>query len=507
MSLENAYFGRVDPLYVTGGIYLQLNLFPRATFKTSVVTVGWPLWIFHLDDPPLPTDSPDMWTVPPSFNGKKGYDQRILLLGETDEKVLDFVTPIKANFERNGLLHSLYGSRVPPNRYDRVWSREKMTVLGRQDRMSKEPSITTGSLRSAKVGGHYDICIPDDIVSNRTVNSPDMLRTAFDLHENLQPILSDPPMNLLVYNGTRWHDGDLYGHVIDTYGDRANIFQESAERDEEEIAAGKAPLFFPFSDRGPELDEKYLEGKKLAMTPWFFQAQYNNRVIDSETAMFKKSYFENTMFELHEIRDAIPGMVIIQTIDPAISKEKVACNAVVLTCGWDPNGHVWLLDLFREKEVHPNALLEESFRQNHTWSPYCVGLETKGFQIIYQYNADQMSQETGVYPPFVECKDGGRSKDMRILGLEPICRSGRFHWQKQHEAIIQEFLRFPRGTYRDAIDALAYHLDLAYRGRPFKDAEPVKTGVHEYAERQHKKMLADLHITGYRVNRTDWYNR
>jgi hypothetical protein len=506
-DFETAYYGRMDPKYIVGGLFTQMNLLPRGGFKTTVITVGGTIWVTLQNDPPDPTrPNEGGWEPPRSFNGKKGYDQRMLLVGETDDKAREFGQVIRNHYERNGLIIQLFG-KLTPNRYSNArWSTKQMDLSSRQDRVAREANINITSIDAAKVGGHYDMACLDDIVTDRQITSEDMIAKGVRLYEGLQPIM-DPPLSIIWINGTRWHDADVYGKLIDD--GHVKVLLERAERTKDEIAAGKGPLWFP-----SRLTQSYLDGKKLTMTPWLYSSQYNNSVIDQSDAVFKKEYFgPETVFDLDEGFESdlhkwewLRSLTRVTTIDPAISKKKQACNAVVLTCGWDAHGVCWLLDMFREKGVKPRDLLNEIFRQNRVWSPSSVGMESHGFQAIYSYNAMEMAADLNEYPPFVELPAKLRDKDTRILGFEPICRQSRFRWQKKHKAIIDEFKRFPRGTYRDGIDALAYQLDLGFRGDALPNGDIPKSPVVVEQEAYEKK-VASLEMMAYTDYReTDWYH-
>jgi hypothetical protein len=506
-DFETAYYGRMDPKYIVGGLFTQMNLYPRGGFKTTIITIGGTIWVTLQNDPPDENKLSGGWEPPPSFNGKKGYDQRILLVGETDDKAREFGQVIRNHYERNSIIHQLFGN-LKPNRYSNArWSTKVMDLASRQDQVAREANINITSIDAAKVGGHYDMSTLDDIVTDRQITSPEMIAKGRRLYEGLQPIM-DPPLSLIWINGTRWHDADLYGGLEeDGY---VKVRMERAERTKEEIAAGKSPLWFP-----NRLSQEYLDGKKKTMTPWLYQSQYNNTVIDEGTAVFKNEYFgPETMFDLEadypnevERWAWLENLTRVTTVDPAISAKKGACFAVIVTCGWDSNGVCWMLDLFRKKGVKPRELLDEVFRQNRAWRPIAVGMESHGFQAIYSYNANEMAEDLHEYPPFVELPGTLQSKDLAILGLEPVCRQKRFRWQKKHEIVISdEFKRFPVGKYRDTLDALSFQLKLGFRGEPVPDLDIPMTGP--LAEHKaYEKKVAQLEMMAYTQDReADWYH-
>jgi hypothetical protein len=219
-----------------------------------------------------------------------------------------------------------------------------------------------------------------------------------------------------------------------------------------------------------------------------YSANYENEPIDEGTARFKKSYFEGMEFELEDIRSRLRYMTVVTTCDPAISDDKKACEAVVATCGWDSEGHCWLLDMYAEKGVQPRDYLEEIFRQNRLWKPLYVGIETRGFQKTYRFTGEEMARERNEYVPWMELRDDNRMKDARVDGFEPICAARKFHWQRRHSEVVLQFTRHPRGKYRDRIDAVAYQLDLAFRGSPAPTARAFPASPEEMARTSFERL-------------------
>lgn len=725
-ALQLAYWGQGDH-DVSGGIHRILALMPRGSFKTSLVTQAWPAWILTQNDPPDPFDPSyrPAWEPPRSFNGKKGYDQRILLGQEVDDNVAKFLGAIKELFQRSPMLLEIFGNLAPTDRRQNKnikWTNDAINVSWRQDYRTKDFNVGTCSLTSAANSTHCDIVVADDIFGEKQVQSEAGLQSTVDFYRRLIPIADNPA--IMVFVGTRWHDNDLYSYLMESDGEKGKwqVFQESVERSEEEIASGKDPVFFPerftaevIADKkstmrpalwacntgeapilmadwtikplrdvvvgdqvvgftigtgkekaklcvstvvangsrvadvqkvtmedGHEIrctpDHKWYVGKHddhrptyasigrlkklcrvvsipadptarefgdwrylagivdgegsvgygsiqifqsvevnphiaahieavvarlgIKYTRWVGKSgtaqrqsamltlkgardmklrlnhfgdpakkhkiaasilekypsgvirskvkvakvepdgvdavysmqttsgnyvawgyaskncQYNNRPIDEATALFKPSYFTDSYYELPSqpaLQEWLANKVILTTADPAISDKDDACDAVIITCAWDQNGHVWTLDLFAERGPSPGDYIDELFRQYTVWAPLQVGVEKDKLQKAIMFYANQQSQLTQVWPPFKDLATGGRSKDLRIAALEPLARAGRLHFRREHASIENELVRYPKARTNDRIDALAYQLDLAYM--PFH-REAVREETH-----------------------------
>jgi hypothetical protein len=491
-----------------GELRRYLFLLPRGTFKTSIATVAFSAWIMLQNDPPLAGGERQGWDPPPSFNRKMGYDQRILVGSEVEPHSTKFVANIKEHFTRSEQIHELFGNPSPEKRTEGLWTKYESNVTWRMDFRHKEANLTVTSLDSAINSGHYDIAICDDMISEKQVTTDEQITQTVEWYRRLLPLMKCPHPTVIIFIGTRWHDKDLYGHFLDEERGKWEVYRESAERTEEEVAAGKNRYFFP-----EILGKENLEDLRSSMRPYLFSCQYYNDPIAATDALFKPEYFEKAYYTLpagDALKKWLANKTVITTVDPASSQEKRACHRVITTWAWDHRGVGWCLELYREREVNPAEWMMEVFRQYEKWGATQVGVEQLP---IYKFAADQISQEHNMWPPFIELKHSKRKKELRIAGLEPLARTGRIKLQEQHSAFEEEALRFPRGRYKDALDASAYQLDLAFSGR-LPVADPPPEGSQEFLDAMvqevQEKRLARLKIGTYagadRGEFSDWYN-
>lgn len=507
--LMDAYWGRGTFRMDENSVRRYLFLLPRGTFKTTIATICYPIWLFIQNDPlPFGEEEGDSWEPPASFNKRRGHDQRVLLGSEVEMNVARFHQNIKEQLQSNDTLRELYGNLAPDKRVEGLWTKQQSNISWRLDFRHKEANLTITSLEATVNSGHFDVGIFDDMISEKQVTNEDQIQQTIEWYRRLLPLMEKP--SVVIFIGTRWHDKDLYGHFLDEEPEKWEFYREAAERTQDEQAAGKRRFFFP-----QLLSEGVLEDLKTSMRPYLFSCQYYNDPIAATNALFKREYFEKSYYTLpagEHLERFLDGKTIFTTIDPAITKDKRGCFAVVVTVGWDHKGQGWVLDLFREQGVHPGHLLDVAFEHHERWNPLSMGIEQDGFQKMYKFEADRRSQQTGIWPNWIELKPGGRKKELRIAGLEPLFRAGRIFLRNDqgHTVIEEEAIRFPRGRYKDGLDALAYQLDLAFAGRKPMAIEP-KPESKEYADAMyaeiHQKRLARLHIGTYRgADEADWYN-
>lgn len=753
-KLEEYYWGVGSRPDHEKGIRKLLIMMPRGSLKSTIATVAYPLWILMQNDPSalyrvLP-DGSEPWSAPTSFNGKKGYNQRILISNAVDVLAQDFMRLIQSKLAANEELLDVFGRATWDKKTDGLWKSDQFNIAWRDDVRSREANVSVGAMNKAVNSGHYDICINDDMINEKYVNTQEMIERSIQFHLQQHPVLEKP--SLQIYIGTHWHDADLYDYLR-THPPELAEFEyiiERAIRTDEEVEAGKRKIFcitkhseawlekerellgdyffscntgeapilmadwtlkplrdvkvgdkvvgFTVDDKrrkliestvvangsreaevakvtmadGHEirctLDHQWYSGRKDRKTyrrlhelkklcrivtipkeenhgDWRYLAgivdgegsvkhgsilifqsleknrhiaeeiqstvdrlgvpnhrwvgrcgvsngttatltikggrdvklalnclgrpakrqdiadcilkkqpggvvkervaiasvkaggvdtvysmqttsgnyvawgygskncQYQNDPIDQETAAFKKGYFENQVFQLPEVPDEkkrwLNSLNIYTSCDPAISKEKTGCKAVITTCGWDSKGDCYLLDVFAKKGTQPGELLDEFFRQYGTWNPLSVGIEEIGFQELYQWNAERISKERNVYLPWFELKPSGRIKDQRISRLEPLCRQKKFFYQSHQQDVVAEFLRWPRGKSKDIIDALAYQLDMAYSpAAPHIEAPEIELNSAHYEVEHFQMMLAKRReqLMGRGDGDYDWYN-
>ena len=153
------------------------------------------------------------------------------------------------------------------------------------------------------------------------------------------------------------------------------------------------------------------------------------------------------------------------TIDPAISTEKQADYTAMVLTGVDRWGNIYVRDLIRER-LNPNQIIDSIFKLAHLWSPKIIGLEDVAWQKTLSYSVREQMRIRGNYLPIIPVKPGGRSKDERIRGLQPLYANGKIFHNRRHPLmrhLEEELNRFPRATHDDLCDALSYTLDFFSR--------------------------------------------
>lgn len=155
-------------------------ILPRGTFKSTLVSVAYPIWRLSKD---------------PNLT--------IMLDSEVYTNSKNFLREIRQHMQSNELLRMVWGSWTGPV------DNEGEMIIAQRTRNRKEASITVGGIETVKVGQHYDCIIGDDYNSPKNSNSPEKCRQVIDhVRYNLN-ILN--PGGEYCFAATRYAENDVPG--------------------------------------------------------------------------------------------------------------------------------------------------------------------------------------------------------------------------------------------------------------------------------------------------------
>jgi len=160
----------------------KLIVMPRGTFKSSVSSVAFPIWLLN-----------------------RNPNLRILLDGEIFTNSKNFLREIRLHMESPPLI-DVFGDYWGP-----VWN-EAEIIIKQRTRVLKEASITASGIGAEKTGQHYDVIICDDLNSPNNSNTPEGREKVINHYRFLTSILE--PDGMLVIVGTRYAADDAIGFVL-----------------------------------------------------------------------------------------------------------------------------------------------------------------------------------------------------------------------------------------------------------------------------------------------------
>jgi hypothetical protein len=181
-----------------------------------------------------------------------------------------------------------------------------------------DPTIAVGSISSNLTGTHPDIMVFEDIVWSK--NPTDLEKAEQAFIESL-PIL--PPHGKIIVNGTRWHDADLYGKIVDGRfeGNRGKfvIMREGCFVDPK---AEVLEAVYPSKRRGGMITESGFRVEDLLRKKkndrLMFACQYLNEPMPEEDVVLRKDDLQ-----VYEDDGTLPTytkveMVGIETVGPSV---------------------------------------------------------------------------------------------------------------------------------------------------------------------------------------------
>lgn len=389
-----------------------LLLAPRGHFKSVAVTIAYALWRL--------TQNPNL---------------RILIVNETLINARNFLREIKEHALANERFRDRYGA------WDMAaskWTEDSVTIP--RTRILKEPSISAGGVLGNLVSLHNDLIILDDPVSNKNSETPHQRQKLLNWFKNvILPALE--PDGQLVVVGTRWHDQDLYGHILEDPGFAhwSKIVQSAEWTDE----SGARRVLFP-----ERFSEKKLDQLKGAMGTSSYYCQMLNDVSGQEGSDFKAAWLDSGKY------DARPeGLTVYAGIDLAITSNEKGSYFAYCVIGKDKAGVIYVLDAYRDRIPFVEQLMAVKRIKKHH-DPAAIMIEGNAFQAAFP-EVLRMDEETKRLPIFTKITSG--DKQARLRGLAPLFLRGDIRLPRLSSVGIglleAELLHFPAGS-NDLLDAL-----------------------------------------------------
>lgn len=160
----------------------KLICIPRGTFKSSIVSVAFPIWCL-MRNPNL----------------------RIMLDSELYTNSKNFLREIKSHLQTAKFIE-LFGDWTTD-----TWNESEIIIKPRT-KILKDPSILAGGIGTTKVGVHVDMIIGDDYNSPQNSATPDSRKKVVDHYQYNTSILELDGTYVVV--GTRYAEDDLIGWIL-----------------------------------------------------------------------------------------------------------------------------------------------------------------------------------------------------------------------------------------------------------------------------------------------------
>lgn len=410
----------------------NLILVPRSTLKTTYCTITMCIWEII-----------------------RNPDIRILITSAVMKNARDMLSDIKKQISENPKFVELFG-----NLKGDCWKTDEITVVGRK-MIRKEHTIEIGSPDNTKTSKHYDIIKADDLVTATNITTPESKEKLYRYFQALLSLLEHPDGRIDVI-GTRWDWSDLYSMLLDPENGHLedfNVYILPAVNED-------GSLNFEW-----KLNHEEIAKLKRQMSTFEFSAQYQLNPISPETQKFREEYFDSPYGNEHLPQKFNRYFLV----DPAATKNKKSDFSTGIIIDVDENNVWYLRDGWRDRLL-PSELEKRMFKTMEQWNPDLTGVEVVGFQAYVKSNLMKMMKEKNKFFNVIPLEPNNRSKDDRIMALQPRFEIGAIRFPKRELRRVyinsdgrevdfwynlkDELLKFPNSSKRDCMDILAYGTDI-----------------------------------------------
>ncbi|NNF99476.1 MAG: hypothetical protein HKM93_08870 [Desulfobacteraceae bacterium] len=427
----------------------HLDLWAREHYKSTIVTFGLTIQ--------------DMLNDPDITIGIFSFNRPI---------AKTFLRQIKTEFENNALLFQLYPDVVwqNPKKEASKWSEDDGLVLKRSSNPKESTLEAWGLVDAMPVSRHFKIRLYDDVITERNVTSPDMIKKAtqaWELSLNLGSTQSTKrydEIDIERYVGTRYHFNDTYAEIMKRGAAKKRIHPGTHDGKPE----GKPVLW----------DEEFIREKRRKLGPYIFGCQILQNPKADEAQGFLKEWLR--FWKVKQWNDLNRYLLC----DPAGEKKKDNDFTVMLVIGLGVDRNYYLIDGIRDR-LNLTERTQQLFKFHRMYRPLATGYEKYGKDSDIEHIQDKMELEN--YRFEITPLGGATPKNDRIRKLIPIFDAGRWFLpeylyfvdrdKKQRdlvrELIDDEYFPFPVGTHDDILDCAARIRDEKLMAEfPMADEEP-----------------------------------
>lgn len=459
----------------------KLFMLPRSFFKSYNATIGYTMWLIIQKD-----DGMDF----------RGANERILIGNASAKNAEQFLSKIKAVFERNTLFQFLFPELIPDfTSKSTVWNVESVIVPRSID--YPEPTISTIGVGGNVVGRHFTRIILDDLINDQHAISPELMRKAIDWYKYTESLLEISAQHELLVIGTRWAFNDLYSYIEENEGEYSPSNPLGFIKHIRHAIENDQPIFperFPFAE---------LARLRAKLGDYMFSCLYLNDPRQPGVNDFDRNWLryykfgEKGQLVLDDGRSIDPlTMDRILIIDIATSVRKDADFSAIVCVGVDPALRVFMLEAWHAR-VQTKTLLEQIFKFAARWRTRAAYYEDSATQKLIELSIQQYAKETGQHINILPVKAGNKqSKEQRIRLIQPYFEKGLVYIRESHTDFATEYSDFPLGKHDDLLDAFAYFPRCSRFQYSDDPAEATQDEEEDRIERLTNQFEMEMFLTG-----------
>jgi len=421
-----------------------LDLWSREHYKSAIITYAktiQDILASHGEDP-LP-----VW---------EGREVTVGIFSHSSGIAKRFLRQIKFEFESNAKLREWFPDVLwdNPKREAPKWSEDDGIIVKRKSNPAEATVEAWGVVDGQPIGKHFFILVYDDVVTQDSTTTPDMLQKTSDMLSLSYALGAEGGRRRFI--GTRYHANDAYKTVIErgTAKPRIHLLTKDGTADGEPTLRSK----------------EWVQGKRRDMGPFLFACQMLQNPQADETQGFKAEWLR------YHDGFTRQGMNVYLLFDPAGSKNKRNDYTAGWAIGLGPDKNVYVLAMVRDRlNLSQRAKLVMDWHRK--WNPMRqqgVRYEKYGLMADIEHIQDLQQREN--YRFDIAEVGGQLPKNERIKRLIPYFEQKRIYLPRTHfytpydgrtsdlvqDFIEQEYKPFPVPIHDDMLDALARLLDPEY---------------------------------------------
>lgn len=329
-----------------------------------------------------------------------------------------FLVQIKQELEGNKLLVRLFPEIFweNPKREAPRWSEDAGIMVKRKTNPANATVEAWGLVDGMPTGSHFRLMVYDDVVTEDSVTTPDMIRKTTERWELSDNLGARPLRQWMI--GTRYHFGDTYGIVL-----KRGVFHERRHPATHDGTMTGQPVFLT--------DKEWQRKLANQSKPIIAAQQLLNPLAGSETR-FDLKWLKGRGWEVRPKR-----LNVYIVVDPSKGKHASSDRTAVVVIGIDANRNKYLLDGWCHRMPLSKRWQVLKIAWNR-WSTMMgvpmvqVGYEQFGMQTDLEYFEERMEIEKVSFPinELSWPKEGPKAKEQRIERLDPDLRMARLHLPK-----------------------------------------------------------------------------
>jgi predicted phage terminase large subunit-like protein len=357
-----------------------------------------------------------------------------------------FLRQIKREFEQNANLKGLFPTILwdDPGKQAPKWSEDDGLTVQRLGNPKESTVEAHGLVDGQPTGKHYRLVVYDDVVTQSSVTSPEMMTKTTEALELSYNLGSEGGRRRFI--GTRYHQSDSYRTILD----RGTAILRKRLATSDGTLDGEPAIW----------TRETLRLKRADLGPYTFACQIMQDPLHDATQGFRREWLR-----FYDNRSG-QGMNKLMLVDAANSKRKSSDYTTIWIIGLAADRNMYALDIIRDR-LNLTERAAAVMRLHRKWRPMQVRYEAYGLMADVAHI--KSVQEAENYRFDITEVAGKTPKNDRIRRLIPVMEQGRFYLPHTlnyadyegvirdlvHDFIETEYVAFPVAAHDDMMDSLA----------------------------------------------------